>query len=237
MPEHIRLPFEIKFASGAPEGTFSGYGAVFGNIDTYGDVIEKGAFKESLREWEGKGKWPPMLLQHGGGFFGGGADDMLPIGKWNSMEENTKGLKVEGQLFAMQTERGQYLYEGLKSGTLDGLSIGYEVKEFVAGTKPGEPRRKLTNLDLWELSVVTFPANDKARVGAVKAADIDQLESLSDFVDFLRKAGGPWWSKKTANDFVGRLAKIARREAGDDQSVSGLLDQLRSLRKQIVPTS
>jgi HK97 family phage prohead protease len=236
MPE-IRLPFEIKFSAGAPEGTFAGYGAVFGNIDSYGDVIEKGAFKDTLRDWEGKGKWPPMLLQHGGGMFGGGADDMLPVGKWIKMEENSKGLKVEGQLFAMQTERGQYIYEGLKAGSLDGLSIGFEVKESVSGTKPGEPRRTLTAIDLWELSIVTFPANDKARVGNVKAAEIDELMNLSDCVDLLRKAGGSAWSKKTANDFVGRLAKIARREAGDDQNVSGLLESLRAARRLIVPTS
>lgn len=235
MPE-IRLPFEIKFASGAKDGTFSGYGAVFGNTDSYGDVIEKGAFKDTLREWEAKSKWPPMLLQHGGGFLSS-ADDMLPCGKWNAMEENSKGLKVEGELFAMGTERGQYIYEGLKAGSLDGLSIGYEVKEFVAGTKPNEPRRKLTVIDLWELSIVTFPANDKARVGNVKSADIDALSTLSDCVDFLREAGGPRWSKKTANDFVGRMAKIARREAGDDQGVSGLLEQLRSTNRLIVPTS
>jgi len=234
--DRLNFNFEVKFAAGAKEGTFSGYGAIFGNTDSYGDVIERHAFKETLRTWEDKGKWPPMLLQHGGGFLGG-ADDMLPIGKWNSMEENTKGLKVEGELFAMSTERGQYIYEGLKAKALDGLSIGYEVKEFVAGTKPGEPRRKLTNIDLWEVSIVTFPANDKARIGGVKAADIDELNSLPDCVDFLRKAGGPYWSKKTANDFVGRLSKIARREAGDDQSVNGLLEQLRSVRRLIVPTS
>jgi hypothetical protein len=233
--DELTIPFEVKFASGAKDGTLSGYGAVFGNVDSYGDVIEKGAFKETLREWEAKGKWPPMLLQHGGGFLGG-ADDMLPIGKWTSMEENSKGLKVEGELFAMATERGQYIYEGLKSGALDGLSIGYMVRDYTAGTKPGEPRRSIKNIDLWELSIVTFPANDKARVGNVKSADIDALNSLSDGVDFLREAGGRW-SKKAANDFIGRIAKIARREAGDDQGVKGLLEQLRSARKLIVPSS
>lgn len=166
--------FEVKLASNdvdAKTGQFSGYGSIFGNIDAYGDVIEKGAFKDTLREWEERGKLPPMLLQHGGGMFGGGAEDMLPIGKWNSMEENSKGLKVDGQLFALGTEKGQYIHEGLKSGVLDGLSIGYQVKKFVAGTKSGEPRRRIQQLDLWELSIVTFPGNDKARVTGVKSLD------------------------------------------------------------------
>lgn len=170
----LRFDVDVKFASDKT-GVFSGYGAIFGNVDAGGDVIERGAFKQTLREWEDKGKLPPMLLQHGGGIFGGPADDMLPVGKWTSMEENNKGLKVEGELFALGTERGQYIYEGLKAGALDGLSIGYRVKEFVQGTKPGEPRRKLKAVDLVELSIVTFPMNDKARVGAVKS-DFDPRE-------------------------------------------------------------
>lgn len=183
--------FEVKLASDdvdSKTGMFSGYGAVFGNTDSYGDVIEKGAFRDTLREWEQRGKLPPMLLQHGGGMFGGAADDMLPIGKWLSMEENSKGLKVEGQLFAMATERGQYIYEGLKSGVLDGLSIGFRVKKYTRGTKPSEPARRLEAIDLMEVSVVTFPANGKARVSGVKASE--RIKTIRDFEDFLRDAGG-----------------------------------------------
>ncbi|CAA2142756.1 HK97 family phage prohead protease [Hyphomicrobium sp. ghe19] len=231
--DRYQANFEIKFASGAKDGSFSGYGAIFGNVDSYGDVIERGAFKASLNQWAEKGKLPPMLLQHGG--FFGPVDDMLPVGKWVSMEENAKGLKVEGELFALGTDRGQLLHEGMKAGSLDGLSIGYRAKKFTMGTKPSEPRRTLHEIDLVELSIVTFPANDKARVGAVKSADIDGLNSLSDCEDFLREAGGPSWSKKTARDFVSRLKSIARREAGDDQDVKGLLESIRSTRKLITP--
>lgn len=181
--DRLRFDMEVKFASDK-SGAFSGYGAIFGNVDAGGDMIEKGAFKQTLRAWEDKGKLPPMLLQHGGGFLGS-ADDMLPVGKWTSMEENSKGLKVEGELFAMNTERGQYIYEGLKAGALDGLSIGYRPKEFVLGTKPGEPRRTLKSVDLVELSIVTFPMNDKARVGAVKS-----IKTIREFEDFLRDVGG-----------------------------------------------
>jgi HK97 family phage prohead protease len=230
--DRFQADFEFKFASGAKDGTFSGYGAIFGNVDSYGDVIERGAFKESLRSWEAKGKLPPMLLQHGG--FFGGVDDMLPVGKWNSMEENAKGLKVEGELFAIGTDRGQLIYEGMKAGSLDGLSIGYRAKKFTVGTKPTDPTRTLHELELRELSIVTFPANDKALVGSVKSDDIDGLTTLSDFEDFLREADGSRWSKKTARDFVSRLTKVARREAGDDQ-VKGLLDRLRSTSKLIIP--
>ncbi len=161
---------EIKLDGDNATGEFSGYGAVFGNLDSYGEVIERGAFKDTLRDWEGRGKLPPMLLQHGGGFFGGSADDMLPVGKWTEMAENNRGLKVSGELFAMGTDRGQYVYEGLKAGALDGLSIGFKTIRAREGTKPSEPRRTLEAVDLMEVSIVTFPANDKARVGTVKSA-------------------------------------------------------------------
>jgi Escherichia/Staphylococcus phage prohead protease len=176
---------EIKLAQDST-GTFSGYGAIFGNVDGYGDTIAKGAFKATLREWEDKGKFPPMLLQHGGGPFGGSTDGMLPIGQWTSMEENSRGLKVDGRLFALQTERAQYIYEGLKAGVLDGLSIGFRTRKSITGTKPGEPIRTLTEIDLVEVSVVTFPANPKARVSSVKTFTPIELRALE---DALRDAG------------------------------------------------
>lgn len=214
--EHLRFDGELKFASDKT-GVFSGYGAIFGNIDQGGDLIEKGAFKDTLRAWEDKGKLPPMLLQHGGGFIGS-ADDMLPVGKWTSMEENSKGLKVEGELFAMGTERGQYIYEGLKAGALDGLSIGYRAKQYVLGTKPSEPRRTLKSVDLVELSIVTFPMNDKARVGAVKAADI---KTIREFEDWLRDAGG--FSNAQAKAIASRGFKAADPRDEDEADIAAIL--------------
>jgi len=172
---------EIKLASddfNAKTGEFTGYGAIFGNVDSYGDVIAKGAFKTTLREWEQRGKLPPMLLQHGGGGFGGNAMDMLPVGQWNAMEENAKGLKMAGKLFALATERGQYIYEGLKTGVLDGLSIGFRTRKATLGTKPGEPARTLEDIDLMEVSIVTFPANGKARVTGVKSLDAPACRAI-----------------------------------------------------------
>ncbi len=170
---------EVKASDAS--GVFSGYGAIFGNEDSYGDVIKAGAFASTISEWNEKGKLPPMLLQHGGGFLGG-ADDMLPVGEWTSMEENSRGLKLDGRLFALNTERGQYIYEGLKAGVLDGLSIGYRVRKSENGTKPGQPERTLTDIDLWEVSIVTFPANPKARVTAVKSLSADELRDLEDIL-------------------------------------------------------
>jgi HK97 family phage prohead protease len=200
---------EVKLAGdGGKAGVFSGYGAMFGNVDAYGDVIEKGAFAESLKEWKAQGKLPPMLLQHGGGFMGG-ADDWLPVGKWTDMVENAKGLKVEGELFALGTERGQYIYEGLKAGALDGLSIGFMTRKSKMGTKPGEPSRTLLEIDLKEVSIVTFPANPKARVTGVKALAPDEIRELE---EYLCDEG---LSRKAAKRSVSNLmSKLRLRDEG-----------------------
>ena len=223
----VRL-LEVK-ASEAP-GAFSGYGAVFNNLDAYGDMIAEGAFGESLKEWEDRGKWPPMLLQHGGGLFGGSAMDMLPIGEWTEMGENRTGLKVSGKLFALSTERGQYTYEGLKSGVLDGLSIGFKTRQFVAGTKPGEPDRTITDIDLWEVSIVTFPANPKARVTGVKSLNVEQSRELE---GILRDGG---LSRADARIGVVAFKRWLQCDAGAPEStlrdaampddVQAILDQL-----------
>lgn len=181
-------PLEVKFADGdgAAAGSFEGYGAVFGNVDAYGDVIVKGAFKETLREWKKVKRLPPMLVQHGG--WGMTDSDGLPIGKWEEMEEDDSGLRVKGRLINLDTERGKALYGAMKEGVLDGMSIGYRAKEFELGTKPDEPRRKLKKIDLMELSVVTFPANGAARVSAIKSAG--SIRTIREFEDFLRDEGG-----------------------------------------------
>jgi HK97 family phage prohead protease len=153
---------ELKLA-GAGARTFSGYGAVFGNLDSHGDVIAKGAFRDTLAAHTAAGTMPAMLAQHGD-IFGGPGN--MPIGVWTAMAEDEKGLKVEGYL--SDTPRGQEAYTLLKDKALSGLSIGYEAKASTPGTRAGEPRRTLTAVDLWEVSLVTFPSNDLARVDGVK---------------------------------------------------------------------
>lgn len=145
--------------------TFSGYGAVFGNVDSYGDVIAKGAFAETLKLAKKSGVWPVMLSQHGGMF----GDDATPIGIYTEIREDDTGLWVEGKL--ANTPRGKEAYELLKMKprpAYNGLSIGFRVKNSTEGTKPEEPRRTINSVDLLEVSLVTFPANDKARVLNVK---------------------------------------------------------------------
>ena len=204
------------------EMVFNGYGAVFGNTDSYGDVIQAGAFSESLRKSKTSGQWPAMLSQHGG--FMGSADDMMPIGVWTDMAEDGKGLWVEGK-FA-PTPRGQEAYALLKMTprpALNGLSIGFQAKEYTMGTKPSEPRRTLKNIDLIEVSLVTNPANPKARVLNVKS--IDELLTLSEAEDILRDAG---FSRKDACAFVSKIKRLSVQSDSEAAALEALAAKFRS---------
>jgi HK97 family phage prohead protease len=208
---------EVKFADGS-DGTdamtFTGYGAVFGNVDSYGDVIEKGAFKKSLKDSKQNNNWPAMLMQHGG--WGMSADDLTPIGVWTEMEEDDHGLLITGKL--ADTVRGREAYGLLKMTprpALNGLSIGFYARKFTVGSKADEPRRTLHEVDLVEVSLVTFPANPKATIGSVKSGD---GLGIRDAERALREAGF------SANEAKAILSKgfsgIERREGVDPQQLA-----------------
>lgn len=211
---------EVKLAS--TTGTFSGYGAIFGNTDRVGDVIEKGAFASTIADWKARKKWPKMMLQHGGGFLGG-ADDMTPCGIWTDMSEDNVGLKVEGQLIALSTERGTTLYECLKTGAIDSLSIGYRARKYRYGTRPDEPDRYLEEVELVEVSLVTFPANERATVSSVKNMT---LEDLREFEAHLRRDAG--FSKADAATVLVGLKKFDAWRCRDD-GVESPRDEVQSL--------
>lgn len=222
LSEAMHLNFnliEVKFSSGDGADTgemiFEGYGAVFGNVDSYGDVIQKGAFKESLREAKKSGNWPVMLLQHGGW---GMADEMMPPGIWLDMEEDDIGLKVKGKLAS--TPRGIEAYTLMKMTprpAITGMSIGYIAKKFTIGTKPEEPRRLLEKIELVEVSLVTFPANGKARVEAVK----NGVPNIRIAEQALRDAG---FSQKEAKAILAQGFKaIPQRDAEDYGELADLI--------------
>lgn len=145
---------EIDVKSVQPDGTFSGYAAIFGTRDAGGDIIQKGAFSASLaRIPASKVK---MLWQH---------DRDEPIGVWTSFIEDDYGLKAEGRLI-LETARGREAYALMKAGALDGISIGYNtVKASQDHTKSA---RILQEVLLKEASLVTFPMHPDATVTAVK---------------------------------------------------------------------
>lgn len=176
--EHVLCRFnEIKLAPpDVTEMKFEGYGAAFGNVDAYGDVIEPGAFAQYLADAQsGKQPWPSMLLQHGG--WGMTAEDLMPAGVWTDLAEDGKGLKSAGVLADIPKSRDAYTLMKMKPRpAIDGLSIGYFVKEFEPRSKPEDPRRRIKRVDLVEISLVTFPANGKARVTGVKSVGSTERE-------------------------------------------------------------
>lgn len=195
--------FEVR-ATG-DDGTLEGYGSVFGVKDSYDDVIAAGAFVRSLGEHKSAGTMPAMLWQH---------DPSEPIGVWTEMVEDAKGLKIKGRL-ALDTSRGKEAHALLKMGALNGLSIGFVSKQW-AYDKDTDVRT-LTEIDLWEVSLVTFPANGKSRITNVKSCD--DLHAPKDAERILRDAG---FSKADALAFVSRVMRMgeARRDSADSTAVA-----------------
>lgn len=148
---------ELLIKADGEDGEISGYGSVWGKVDSYGEVVVEGAFTKSLKRW--KGQPIPMLWQH--------RSDQ-PVGVWDSYEEDGKGLKLAGRL-NLETQRGREAWSDVKMKAVRGLSIGYyEIKADPYDFSSTEPR-KLIELDLREVSPVTFPALREAQIDAVKA--------------------------------------------------------------------
>lgn len=138
------------------DGTFSGYASVFGEVDLGRDEIAPGAFSRSLSRRGASGV--RMLFQH---------DAAEPLGRWRTIREDARGLYVEGVL-APGVARAREVLSLMKSGALDGLSIGFQTVR--AKTDRATGVRRILEADLWEISIVTFPMLPSARVSNVKNA-------------------------------------------------------------------
>lgn len=137
-------------------GVFVGYGSVFGVVDSYGDVVDHGAFAKSLARHEKNGTKPALLLFH---------DVTRPCGTYTHIKEDSTGLRVEG-ILNMNVPDGKLAYELVSSKSLTGLSIGYRPQ------KEGREQdgfNHLKEVDLWEISLVSLPSNEMSRIEAVKA--------------------------------------------------------------------
>jgi uncharacterized protein len=224
---------EVKFSDDGAM-SFAGYGAYFNNVDSYGDVIAPGAFAKTLKDANTSGNWPAMLLQHGN-FLGG--DDNMPVGVWTEMREDSKGLWVEGQL--ADTQRGRDAYALLKMSprpAINGMSIGFRATEWTMRTKPDEPRRTLKAVELMEVSLVTFPANPKARVSQVKAATDFTAEEIRDIEATLRTKG---LSRTDAAKAISGFKDWLQRDAGapgTDPRDEGTADHLAALIRRNIAT-
>lgn len=205
---HKDCGFEIKEVGAS--GTFIGYGSVYGVIDDGDDIVDQGAFADSLMEWQGKGQLPSLLWQHRAA---------EPIGVYTAMKEDSTGLYVEGRL-ALKTQRGAEAYELMQMKAISGLSIGFQTREDSFDQKTGV--RTIKKGDLWEVSLVTFPMNGSARVSAVKS--IDEITDFKSAERFLRDSGS--LSRSEATALVARIKGLAQRDSGADNEAKALIAAL-----------
>jgi hypothetical protein len=154
--KHIAVPFEIKQVSEA--GAIEGYASVFGVVDSDGDIIHEGAFSETLRN---RTRSLPMLWQH---------DARAPIGTWDEWEEDRIGLKLRGSMLVDDVQQAKEARALAKAGALGGLSVGFMIQEYRISDEDGRRGLDIFKADLWETSLVTFPANAAAQISSVKAA-------------------------------------------------------------------
>jgi HK97 family phage prohead protease len=206
--------FEVR-ARLAEDGTFTGYGSVFDNRHEtsapalpYGwdDVMAPGAFTKTLADHKTRGTLPAMLCQH----------DMfsLPIGAYTEVRQDEKGLYVEGRL-ALKVSRASDVHELMKIGAMRGLSIGFKTKRFTLDEVA--KLRTIHEVELWEISPVTIPADPLALVGDVKNAG--RFPSIREFEAFLRDVGG--CSRKEAKAIAAEGWKaVSQRDADEDISAA-----------------
>ena len=202
---HAPVPSTARLAL-APDGSIEGYASLFGAIDQARDMVMPGAFQQTLKQ-RGVRK-VAMLFQH---------DPAEPVGVWLDLQEDFRGLYARGRLIP-DVARGRELLALLRDGAIDGLSIGYRT---VRGRIDPRTRvRALHQVDLWEISIVTFPLLDGARVSAVKDASLLRSQARP---SRLRAQAERDWQAMAAGDAsptiaprrtasVSRLSERARRK-------------------------
>ena len=205
--ERIVLPFEVKMIDGDSQaGEFEGWASTFNGVDSYGDMIAKGAYTKTLDDWRDKGKLPAMLWQH--------RMDM-PIGDYISMKEEDKGLYVRGNLWVKGDQRIEQavVAQNMMKGTgPSGLSIGFVTKDYEMQEVQGGQIRMIKEIELYEVSVVTYPADSRAQITQAKSlvGDDSKLADIRAFENFLCDEGG--LSRKQAKTLLSKGYSTLREE-------------------------
>lgn len=178
--------FALQVKDLSEDGTFEGYGSIFGNVDSYGEKVMPGAFVESLARHKREGSSVLMLWNH---------DSHQPIGVWDDLAEDAKGLWGKGRLL-LDIQKAREVHTLAKNKAIGGLSIGYREED---ADQDGIVRL-LKKLSLYEISPVTFPANRRARIESVKSERMGEFARrlrdgdpmpIKEFEDILRESGVP----------------------------------------------
>lgn len=209
--QRFDVPLVIKSVSDS--GEFTGYGSVFGVKDSYSDIVVPGAFAASLARWSERGRLPALLWQH---------DMAEPIGIYTKMHEDETGLYVEGRLLIDADPLAKRAHAHMKAGSLTGLSIGFILDDYEYDKQ--KEAFLLKQIDLWEVSLVTFPANDEARISNVKNALATGGNPAPSLVErALRDVG---FSRQQAKAFMADGYKAIRPRDADE---SAALQYLKSI--------
>lgn len=210
--------FELK-TEGSEAGIFTGYGSTFGgNPDSYGDIVAPGAFTKTISKGGRNGNGVAMLWQH---------DFSRPIGTYLEMVEDSKGLKVRGQLAINSTDGGD-MFELMKIEAVKGLSIGYDPIDYERDEK--NKTRTLKEVSVWEISPVTFPANTRATITGVKSI-IEEANDERELERGLRESG---LSKSAANYIVSLCKeKLFERKSKNEDYIIPLLKGLTDLNDEL----
>lgn len=211
-------PFQVKSVESS--GKFTGYASVFGELDSYRDIVMPGAFKNTLREdFVNKSRKVPMLRSH---------DIDNPIGVYEVVGEDKIGLYVEGQC-NMDVQVARETHSLIGQGAMTGLSIGYTTVTSEWDEK--NLTRKLIEVNLWEISPVVFPAGDNARAQVKSLAEV---ATMSELEDYLRDAYGA--SRNEAKALAAKLKAVTATQrdvadGADAASITRTKSILKSLAK------
>ncbi len=205
------FPLEIRAINS--QGEFEGYASVFDVVDTYNTAMQPGCFRASLAAWSERKRLPPLLWQHK-------TDE--PIGIYTDMREDAHGLKVKGQLLINDDPLAKRAYAHLKAGSINGLSIGFK-----RGVDSYDEQRDITlihEIDLLEVSLVTFPSNESATITTVRDSSESELPSPRQLETILRDAG---LSRRQAKAILSDGYKaLSQRDADEDAGLRQLLNTM-----------
>lgn len=202
---------------------FEGYASKFNGVDSYGDTILPGAYKKALKELKAAGRSPKMFFNHG--------QWDIPVGKWRKFEEDEEGLFVAGSL-TKGMSKAEDIRLALADETLDGLSVGIGMKmddyEWVDDPKSSITRIIKNVSVLREISLVSYPADDKGRIdmSSIKT-ELDDVATLAELEQFLRDAGN--FSKSAATAVVSRAKVILRGDHGVAPEAKSVDDEVQAM--------
>ncbi len=237
--EYLNVPFEVKSEDISDDGTIKGYGSTFGGKrDAHKDIVVKGAFNKTISKGGRNGTGIVMLWQH---------NSEQPIGIWNVLQEDEKGLYVEGKL-TLEVQQAREAHALMKDKVVRGLSIGWDFPRDENGSArkdsynyDGESgTRYLKEIELWEISPATFPSNTNARVVGVKG--LEELENATTPRELERVLRDVYSLSHTEAKYIVKLARPsllrdAEQKGNNSERLSKLLASLKDINADLTKTA